>query len=206
MAATGLIDSSRGIVCGGVDFREVVVGKVAEFSADGVGGETGAEEGTVERGDFAVVDLFTCLGAAEKLELAIDALADDGGFVGVARGGFEGRSDVAIRDAAGTQLAGDAKFALFANLGALASELFGVAGIVDQAFLREAGDYFLDEVLISAAADQSFLHFVDGMGAAHEDFYGGVVEGGLRVDGARLGEHGGSIEAGCPGSKQRNSE
>jgi hypothetical protein len=35
---------------------------------------------------------------------------------------------------------------------------------------------------------------MDGMGAAHEDFDGSVVEGGFGVELAGLGEHGGSIE------------
>ena len=99
-----------------------------------------------------------------------------------------------VGNAAGAEFAGYAIFALMADFGALAGKLFGVAGVVDQATLFQARNYFLDKVLIRGLADEGFFHFGDGMGAAHEDFYGGFVEGGLGVDGARL-EHGKRIEA-----------
>jgi len=100
---------------------------------------------------------------------------------------------VLVGDAAGAEFAGYAVFALVADFGALAGELFGVASIVDQAILLEAGDDFLDEVSIGGAADEGFFHLGDRVGAARKDFDGGVVEGGLGVDGAGL-EHERSIE------------
>ncbi len=48
-----------------------------------------------------------------------------------------------VGDAAGAEFAGYAVFALVADFGALAGELFGVASIVDQAVLLQAGDDFL---------------------------------------------------------------
>jgi len=55
--------------------------------------------------------------ATKGTELAFDALADDGGFV-VGLGGFsEGVVNMAIGDAAGAKVAGDAEFALFADFG-----------------------------------------------------------------------------------------
>src|SRR6266404_3999058 len=100
-----------------------------------------------------------------------------------------------VLDAAGAEFAGYAVLALVADFGALAGELFGVAGVVDQAALFQAGDYFLDEVFIGGAADEGLFHFGDGMGAAHQDFDGGVVKGGLGVDRAGV-EQGGRIEVG----------
>src|SRR5205814_1412046 len=86
------------------------------------------------------------------------------------------------------------KLNLLASFGALASELFGVASIVDVAILFEAGDNFLDEVFIGGAADESLFHFGDGMRAAREDFDCGVVQSGFGFELAGLGEHAGSIE------------
>ena len=135
------------------------------------------------------------MGATEESEFAVDALADHGGFVGVGGGFFYGGFDVAVGDTAGAKLAGNAIFALVADFGALAGELFGVAGGVDQAVLFEAGEDFLDEVFVGGAANEGFFHFGDGMGAAREDFDGGVVEGGFGVDGAGL-EHAGKSKRG----------
>jgi hypothetical protein len=146
--------------------------------------------GAVDGGDFFVVEL-----AAEKLEFAVDALADHGGFVGVGGGFFYGGFDVLVGDAAGAEFASYAVFALVADFSALAGKLFGVAGVVDQAVLLQAGDYFLDEVFVRGAADEGLFHFGDGMGAAHEDLDGGVVEDGLGVDGAGL-EHAGQSKSG----------
>jgi len=101
---------------------------------------------------------------------------------------------VAVGDAAGTEIAGDAKLALLAAFGALEGELLGVAGVVDVAVLFEAGDNFLDEVLVGGAADESLFHFRDGMRAAREDFDCGVVQSGFGFELAGLGEHAGSIE------------
>src|SRR6266404_5960438 len=128
------------------------------------------------------------MGASKEFYFALDALADHGGFVGVGGGFFYGGFDVAVGNAAGAEFAGHAVFALVADFGALAGELFGVAGVVDQAVLFQAGDDFLDEVFVGGAADERFFHVGDGMGAAHENFDGSVVEGGLGVNGAGL-EH-----------------
>src|SRR2546421_70884 len=62
----------RGIL----DFGEVLASEGAEFAADNVGGEAGTEEAAVDGGQFSLVD-FAAVGA----KLALDALADHGGFV-----------------------------------------------------------------------------------------------------------------------------
>jgi hypothetical protein len=127
----------------------------------------------------------------------------DLGALGFGIGGFGySRVDMLVGDATGAQVAGDAVFALAANVGALADELFSVAGIVNQAVLFEAADNFFYEIFIRSAANEGLFHFVHGMGPAHEDLDGGFVEGGLRVDGAWLGEHEGRIEARRQGSKE----
>ena len=183
----------HGIV-GGIGFRDIGAGQGAQLAADDVSREAGAEEGAVERGDFVVGDLFICVGAAEEFEFALDAIANNGGFVGLCGGFFEGGVDVAVRDAASAQVPRDPVFALPPYLGPLAGKLFRVARVVDVAILFEAVDDGLDEFFVVGAAAEGSLHFVDRVGAAHEDLDGGFIEGGLGVELARLGEHAGRIE------------
>src|SRR5690242_939255 len=168
----------------GVSVWNVFAGEEFEFAADDVGGEAGAEKAAVEGGELAIVDF-----AAEGPQLTLDALADDGGFVGAFGGFFESGLDVAVRDAASAEVAGDAELALLAAFGALASELAGIAGVVDVAVLLEASDDSLDEVFVGGTADEGFFHLGDRMRATHEDFNGGVVQGGFGVELAGLGEH-----------------
>jgi len=119
---------------GRVDFGEFFAGDGFDFAADKVGGEAGAEEAAVEGGEFLIAYFAT-----EGTEFALDALTDDGGFVGFGGGFGEGGLDVLVGYAAGAEVAGDAEFALFADFGALAGELFGVTGVVDLAIFAEAG-------------------------------------------------------------------
>lgn len=96
-----------------------------EFAADDVGRESCGEEAAVEGGELFVRDF-----APEGAEFAFDALADEGGFV-MGLGGFgDGGVDMAIGNAAGAEVSCDAVFALLADFGAAAGELFGVAGVV----------------------------------------------------------------------------
>lgn len=184
-----------------------------EFMADDVGGETGAKEATVEGRELSFVEVgalpahlkvaaTVASGAAEGAQLALDALADDGGFVGVLGSLFEGGFDVAVRDAAGAEVACHTKLALLSSFGALAGELLGVAGVVDVAVLFKASDHFLDEVLVGSAADEGLFHFGHGMSAAHKDFDGSVVQGGFGFDLAWLGKHEKEDEVRAQGSKE----
>src|SRR6266705_4545124 len=125
---------------------DVFFGYGAEFAADEVGGEAGAEEGAVERGDFAVVNF-----AAEKLHLPFDALADERSFVRFLGYFVQGGFDVAIRDAAGAEVAGDAEFALLARFGALPRELLGIAGVVNQTRALQSLDYLFHQRFVFRA-------------------------------------------------------
>jgi len=169
---------------GGIDFGDVFAGERAKFAANDVGGKAGTEQTAVEGSDLVLADF-----ASGSAELAFDALTDERGFVGGLGDFVEGGFDVAVGDTAGAEVAGDAEPALFADFGALAGELFGVTGVVDVAGGLEAVHHFFDEGFVVAAALESLLHFMDGMGAAHEDFDGSVVEGRFGVVLARLGEH-----------------
>jgi hypothetical protein len=180
-----LADGERRLVFEtGFGLGNVFVGEGLEFAADDVGGKAGAEEAAVHGSELAVVDF-----AAEGAQLAFETLADQGGFVGLRSGFGEGGLNVAIGNTAGAEIAGDAEFALAANFGALAGELFGVALVVNEAVLFEELEDEFDEFVVVRAASEMLLHFVDGIGAAHEGADGGIVEGGLGFGLARPGEH-----------------
>ena len=116
-------------------------------------------------------------------------MADGGAFGCFVRGVFDGGLDVGVGDAAGAEVAGDAEFALAADFGALAGELFSVAVIVEGAVFLEAGEDYLGEEVAAGAALEEFLHFVDGVRAAHQGAEGYVVEFGFGVEFFGAGEH-----------------
>ena len=101
---------------------------------------------------------------------------------------------MAVWNAAGAEIARDAEFPLFADFGALASELFGVARVIELAIFLEARHDDLDEQLIVGAAAELLFHFMDRVCAAHEGAESNVVELGFGFELAGAGEHGKSIE------------
>jgi len=100
----------------------------------------------------------------------------------VVGGGFDGGLDVGVGDAAGAEVARDAKFTLAADFGALAGELLSVAGVVELAVFFHAGHDDLGEELVGGAAIEQALHFFDGMRAAHQGAQSDIVEFLLGVD------------------------
>ena len=173
----------------GLCVRNVFTGEGFELAADQVGGEAGAQEAPVEPSELAIIDF-----AAGGAQLALDALADEGGFVGLLRGFFEGGFNVAVGDAAGAKVACNTKLALLSSFGALAGELLGVTVVVNQAAASEASQDVFDKCSIFAAALERPFHLVNGVRAPHEDFDGGVVQGGFGIELAGLGEHEERIE------------
>ena len=133
-------------------------------------------------------------GAAEEFEFALDAKADGGALGVVVAGIFNGGLDLRVRDAASSEVSGDAEFTLAADFRALTNELFGVAGVVEHAVFFEASEDDLGEQFAGGAASEEFFHFVHRVRAAHEGAEGYVVEFGFGVELARLGEHERSIE------------
>jgi hypothetical protein len=160
-----------------------------QFAADYVSGKARAKEAAVNGTHFVFGDF-----AAKSAEFAINPLADNGGFVGFFCGFGKCGFNVAVWDTAVTQFTGDAEFALAADFGALAGELFGEAFVVEMAFALEKFNHEFDEFVVVASPAEMLFHFVDGVGAAHESADGSVMERGAGVELARLGEHGGSIE------------
>src|SRR6266700_1548869 len=131
-----LTSSSRRLSVGvGLGFGEVFAGEGVEFAADYVGGEAGAKKAAVDGGHLPFVDLFACMfvciGAAKGAQLALDALADDGGFVRFLGGFFECRFNVAVRNATGPEATCDAKFSLLAGFSALPRELLRIPRVVN---------------------------------------------------------------------------
>src|SRR5579864_3650661 len=93
----------------GFDIGNIFTGHSMEFTADEVSGEAKAEERTKQGSDLAVIDL-----APKEFQFALDALADNGSFVGVLGGFFERGFDVLVWNASGAEFAGHAVLALFA--------------------------------------------------------------------------------------------
>lgn len=150
-----------------VDVRNIFFYYGFQFAAHDVGGKTGSQQTSINRGHFLFVDLFFCIGAAVGAEFAFDALADHCALVVGLCGFFQRGFDVFVWDAAGAEVAGYAEFSLFAGFGALAGELLGVASVVHQAIFFQARHDDLNEEFVVAAAFEFFLHFMDGVGAAH---------------------------------------
>jgi len=142
---------------------EIAGGDAAELGADDVGGEAGAEKRAIERGELASIER-----AADVREAALEARADEHGFVCLGEDGVKGGFDVAVGDAARAQLAGDAKASLAAGLRVLAGVVEGVAGVVEIFMLAQPGDDGRDEFEVFGAAVEVFAHFMDGVRAAHE--------------------------------------
>jgi hypothetical protein len=108
------------------EIGEIAVGYAFEFFADYVGGETGAEQGTIEGGDFFLVD-----GAAEVREAAFKAGADESGFVCVGENCGESGIDVNVGNASAAEFARDAEAPLAAGLRVVAGVFEGVASVVE---------------------------------------------------------------------------
>jgi hypothetical protein len=172
-----------------VHIREVCGSDCFELTTNGVGGEAGAEQRTIERGDLIVGDF-----AARELEFAVDAEADGGAF-GVGVGAFgDGGFDVGVRNAAGTEVTRDAICPLPADLSALAGELFGVAGVVDHATFAQAGENDLCEQFAGGTALEEFLHLGDRVRAAHQGALGSFIKLGFGFELAGFAEHKRRIE------------
>ena len=196
-----------------VGFRKVFAGEGFEFAADDVGGKACGEEGAVDRGEFLVVNFLFHFGvckykprtaAPKRAEFAFYALTDDGSFVFGVGGIRQCLVDMAIGDAAGTEVASDAEFALFADFGALAGELFGVARVVELAGFPEAGENDLSEKFGIGATEEFRFHFVDRMRAAHQDAEGVFVQVLFGVEFAGLREHGRRVKEGRNEVKRGN--
>ena len=88
------------------------------------------------------------------------------------------------------------------NFGALASELFCEALVVDHFGALEAVHHGSKEFVVFGAATEELLHFVDGVGAAHEGADGGFVQFRFGFYLAGFSKHGGRIEE----RKQRSKD
>lgn len=159
--------------------------KRTQLSADDVGGKAGAEEAAVERGRLFFVERP----AAEAPQLALDAGFYERGFVRFGENGGERGFDVAVRNAADAEFAGDAKFSLMAILRMSAGEVAGVAGIVEIIQFAQFLQDGVGVVFFFGAQSEIFLHLVHGMCAAHQCASGRGVKAGLGGEFARSGAH-----------------
>lgn len=125
----------------------------------------------MQRGEFALVER-----AAEVREMALEARANGRGLVRFGEDCFESGVDVAIRNAASAEFAGDAKTSLATRIGVLASVVKGVAGVVEVALFAEAGDYAVDVIFAVRTTCKILAHFVNRVRAAHEGAKGSGVK------------------------------
>src|SRR5262249_17774540 len=149
---------------GFVGFGEFFAREGFELTADEVGRKASGEERAVDGGKLLIRNFLFHFGACkykprtpERTEFAFDALADEGSFVLGISGFGDGGVDVAVGNAAGAEVACDAEFSLLSDLGALASELFGVAGVIELARFLEAGEDNLGEEFAVGAAEKLLL-------------------------------------------------
>ena len=77
-------------------------------------------------------------------KMALEAGADGCGFVSLREDGVERGFDVAIGNAAGAELAGNAEAPLAARVGVLAGVIEGVAGVVEIVLFAQARDHAID--------------------------------------------------------------
>ena len=112
-----------------------------------------------------------------------------GCFVGFLGGVGESGFDVAVGDATGAQVARDPEFSLAADFRALTGELFREALVVDHFGALQTVHYGFQEFVVFRSPAEQLLHFVDGIGSAHERADRGFIELCFGFDLARLGEH-----------------
>jgi len=139
------------------------VGDAAELGANDVRGETGAEKAAIKRRDFALVER-----AAKMREAAFYAGADQSGFVRFGKDSLQSSFDVTVGNAAGAELARDAKASLAAQFRMLIGVIERVTGVVQVFQFAQTRDDGRNEFLVLGAAFEVLLHFVDRICAAHQ--------------------------------------
>jgi hypothetical protein len=185
------------------DLGKIAVGDAAKFGADGVRGETGAEQAAVNAGDLALAER-----TAKVREATLETSPDQFGFGRVGEHGFECSVDVPVRHTAGAEFASDAKASLAASVGALAGKFKRVTGVIKIVVLAEPGHDLRNGVFVVRAALQVGAHLVNRMGAAHEGTERGGVKLllGCQLPGSGSSAHERSIVARKQGSKEARKQ
>jgi len=150
---------------------EVAVGDALELGANDVRREARGEEAAIERRELALVEL-----AAKVREPALEAGADERGFVGLGENGIECGFDVAVGHAAAAEVASDAVASLTAQPSVVTGELEGITCVVEIIQLTEARDHGGNQVFVFGAALEVLLHLVDRVCTAHQGALCGHVE------------------------------
>ena len=107
------------------------MGDAAELGANDVGGETGAEKAAIKRCDFALIER-----AAKVCEAAFYAGANQSGFVRFRKDSLQSSFDVTVGNAAGAELARDAKASLAAQFCVLIGVIERVSSVVQSISVR----------------------------------------------------------------------
>src|ERR1700730_13995684 len=128
----------------------------AKFGADGVGGESCAEKAARDGSEPALIER-----AANMREQVLQADTHECGFVGLGEDAIERGIDMAVGNAAAAQLPGYPKTALVTGLGVLASEVGGVARVVEVGQFSQARDDGRNDFFVVGAAFKMLTHFMD---------------------------------------------
>jgi hypothetical protein len=144
-------------------FGQIAAGYAAQFGADRVRGETGAQQAAVNSGDLALIER-----TANVREPSLQPRANEFGFAGLGEYGFEGGLNVPVRNAACAELASNAEAALSSGIGVLAREFERVAAIIEVVLLAKARDHAVDSFFLGSAALQAGSHLVDRVRATHQ--------------------------------------
>lgn len=156
------------------DFRgvgDVYAGSGADFGADDVRREAGAQEASVERGKPAPIER-----AVQMREPALQPRANQAGFVGFGEDRLDGGFDMAAGDATRPELTCDAEASLAAGLRVGARVIESVARVVEISALAQLGNDPRHEIGVVRAAGEVIAHFMNRVRAAHQRAQGRGVE------------------------------
>ena len=142
---------------------EIAVGDSAELGANDVRGETGAEKAAIKRRDFALIER-----AAKVCQAAFYAGANQSGFVRFRKDSLHRSFDVTVGNAAGTELARNAKASLAAQFRVLIGVIERVSSVVQVFQFAQTRDDRRNEFLVLGAAFEVLLHFVNRICPAHQ--------------------------------------
>lgn len=100
--------------------------------------------------------------------MAPQASTDERGFIRFCEDSIERGLNVAIWNAAATEFARDPEASLPARLGAIASEVEGIMGVIEVVQLSQSRNHARDEPFLLRASFQVTAHLVNRMRAPRE--------------------------------------
>src|SRR6266404_2185005 len=131
---------------------------------------------------------------AEGAQLPFDALAHHRTLIRRLGSFVQRRFNMPVRNPSPPQVARNPEFSLLARFRPLPRELLRIPRVIDHPVFFQARHHQLHQQFVVAAPLELFLHFMDGMSAAHQCAHRDIVEFRFRFELARPAEHRGRIE------------